>query len=273
MLKVACFLLLILLVNPVADAQEVLVDIGKAKELAGNRKHLEAIKVLAPCLKQPVRVRSKELEECLFQGGSILKDAFSSKNIDLNINLLGEYQKLNLHVTIYLNSPIIMHNKFFSFLAWLFPKSKYMDIAEYDVIGWAYDDLDRILQVASSIEKYMLKYPEGRRIDEASLSLARIYDNLWEDLRAPLYNPNAFKWIKVDGGDVLEIPEGFRESYFYSDNLKQDMKNAEVYREKALDLYKKLFSSQNIGFKSAALERYKELQHREPSHTFYIIND
>lgn len=197
-------------INRIAFSSEI--DINKAKELLNKAQYKEALTILSPCLNENLNIPNQILEECLYLGenasaemeDAMWRDGVGDSERDKIFKSYGIKPEYDHH-----NGPIYNH-AFFNRLKVTFPTSKYKDEYTYILIkneNWKIWEKQLI--------SYLKEFPEGNYAIKAKLDLAHLYDNLW---------------------DVLSEDNLYRE-YFSSGNLEEDLKRAEDYRSKAINLY------------------------------------
>lgn len=248
------------------------IDVTKAIALAENKKYEKSLKILAPCLKlKPEEINN--LEACLYHGEEITVKGIRP--------LILQYQKQNniqptglkfdnwLHkmgIKVNYNNrdgwPEYNHN-YINYLIKLFPNSKHHDVYDYVIIERGYNSMKPVQEWINLLSSYREKYPNGYYIFNATTDLANAYDDLWE-----LLTPN---------------PEfgGYYPYYsdFSSGNKGTDKKNADIFRNKALELYTYLMkygipkTEYEKYLLQESMERIKTLTNRKHSSGFYIIDD
>lgn len=265
---------LILIIGCVpAFAQQVRIDIETALALANKEEYVAALGMLAPCLKTTSPLKYSNLEDCLFHGDEITEEAVPplayryEKETDYGRTGVRfqdwagvvPYLQMGLDLRIGHYGGTIYQQEFLRHLKDLFPRSKYRDVYEYKLLKRGENDMAPVQTWIDALKSYRLEYPNGRYFISATSDLANAYDDLWEILR-----PNS-------QGEYYE--------YFSVGDRETDTQRSERYRALALELYEELIGHDQApdphqrSLLQEARQRYKTLNDREPSHSFYILND
>ena len=255
------------------------LNIKKAIALSKNKKYIDALRILAPCLNVKPADKNSKVEDCLYNGEEIADKSFRHhllthyKNNKPKLRqTYGNYRVWFATLGIKIDNvkyagTIYTHNYLIT-LKKLFPDSKYQDVFDYKLLERGVNDIKAVQKWIDSLKAYRSKYPDGRYIFNATVDLAHAYDNLWE-----LLTP--------DSEESEDSPYRYSQyySYFSSGDISKDLKNAEIYRNKALQLYRRLkMHGVPKGIKDEhelqeLIVRMQMLKNRKHSHTYYILND
>jgi hypothetical protein len=210
------------------------VDIDKANKMVTDKKYLEALQILAPCLNSKTVKEISNLEECLYYGESVAQKAIVNLNQEYNnykakttpsSNGRDEdfktwlpvgYTRVGLDLTVDQWAEIVYQNEYIRSLQKMFPQSKYKAEIDYKIIDLN-ANVDEWKQWESSLLIYLKKYPEGPYSVRAKYDLARMYYDLWG-----LVNPDTKEFLVVS---------------FRSGDPAKDREDSERYRQEAIRLF------------------------------------
>lgn len=234
--SIVIFAIFLFSITKIALADEI--DINRAKVLLSKAQYKEALTILSPCLSENLNIPNQILEDCLYLGENAatkMEEAMWHKGIgdgerDKIFKSFGIKPEYNHH-----NGPIYNHDFFHSLNA-TFPASKYKDEVTYILIQ------NNFWQAwENQLIGYLKEFPKGHYAIKAKLDLAHLYDNLW---------------------DVLSVEESFYREDFSTGNFEEDLKLAEDYRARAINLYETILKDVTASSPGISEYELKETQKR-----------
>lgn len=233
------------------------VDVERGRLMLDKQEHWAALELFAPCLKDSYSAEKNEHANCLYLGEKAAAEVMLSiQRSDCENSDLLRLEKLGLQPIRNVKYAGCLYDyDFFKKLRARFPNSRYRDEVEllfrggcnvYVPLGWR--DCER------ADLRYIESFPDSLFAAVAKLSLARLYDNLWDHLSDP-------------HGPIDLVGTG---------NPAEDTAMAEQARYKALLLYDEILRSASAqisdGDYRMSAARYAELQAKIPGNSFYALS-
>lgn len=233
------------------------VGIEQGRTMFEKQEYWAALELFAPCLQDSYQAEKNEHTDCLYLGEKAAAAVMLSiQRSDCENSDLLRLEKLGLQPIRNVKYAGCLYDyDFFKKLRVRLPDSRYRDEVEllfrggcnvYVPLGWR--DCER------ADLRYIESFPDSTFAAVAKLSLARLYDNLWEHL-------------SDSGGPIDLVGTG---------NPTEDAEMAEQARYKALLLYDQILQSESAQISDAdyrmSAARYVELQAKIPGNSFYALS-